>query len=169
LRDKNLHPLVERKVPMIRRHFYPAAAALILALAGSAAVPPPAAAQTPPDARMHHGMDAMPGGMGGPHVEGHIAFLKTELGITDAQAALWDKVASAMREDVAEMMAAMAQAQVDPQAPETALARLERRARITALRAQGEARFLAAFRPLYEALSPEQRNSADELFAHGRP
>lgn len=150
---------------MMPRH----AAALVVALACAAAAPLPSAAQMPPDAHRHEGMDAMRGGMGGPHVEGHIAFLKTELGITDAQAPLWDKVASAMRQDVAEMMAAMAQARAERQAPETALARLETRARLSALRAEGEARFLAAFRPLYEALSDAQRKTADELFAHGRP
>lgn len=36
----------------------------------------------------------------GAHVEGHIAFLKAELGITSAQETLWSPVAAAMREDV---------------------------------------------------------------------
>jgi hypothetical protein len=112
-------------------------------------------------------MEGMRGRILGPHVEGHIAFLKAELGITDAQAPLWDKVAAAMREDVAEMTAAMPQA--DGQAPQTAVAYLETRARLTALRAEGEARFLAAFRPLYEALSADQRKTADELLTHRRP
>ncbi|MGO8915723.1 MAG: Spy/CpxP family protein refolding chaperone [Stellaceae bacterium] len=155
---------------MVPRHISRAAAALVVALAGGAIVASlPVAAQMPSGAHPHEGMDARPGGMAGPHVEGHIAFLKAELGITDAQAPLWDKVAAAMREDVAQMTAAIAQARADRQAPETALARLETRARLAALRAEGEARFLAAFRPLYEALSAEQRQTADELLAHGRP
>lgn len=144
------------------------AAALVLALAATAVASAPAAAQMPPETRRHGEMDARPGDMPGLHVEGHIAFLKTELAITAAQEPLWDKVAATMREDVAEMRSAIAQARAGRQAPETALTHLETRARLAALRAAGEARFLAAFRPLYEALSPEQRKSADELLAHGR-
>jgi hypothetical protein len=147
---------------MILRQANLAATALIVVFACAAAVGPlPAAAQTSV-ARPHDRLF-------GPHVEGHIAFLKAELAITDAQAPLLDKVAAAMREDVAQMTAAMAQASADGQAPQTALAYLETRARFAALRAEGEARFLAAFRPLYGALSPAQRKTADELLAQGRP
>ncbi|HYM03559.1 MAG TPA: Spy/CpxP family protein refolding chaperone [Stellaceae bacterium] len=152
---------------MIRRHPGRAAAVLVVAFALAAAIAtPPAAAQSPSAEHPHERMDGMRGIMG-PHVAGHIAFLKAELGITEAQAPLWDKVAAAMREDVAQMEAAMAQAP-DTAAP-TAVAYLERRARIAMVRAQGEARFLAAFRPLYDALSPDQRKSADELLTHGHP
>ena len=156
---------------MIRKHANWAATALVVALAcGAAAVAPlPAAAQMPYGARPHDRSIAMPGRMPGAHVEGHIAFLRTELGITDAQAPLWDKVAAAMREDVARMTSALAQDSADLQAPETALAYLERRAKLAALRADGEARFLAAFRPLYGALSVDQRKIADELLTDGRP
>jgi len=155
---------------MIRKHANWAAAVLVVALACGASVAlPPAAAQMPPGGRPHDRTDAMPGRAMGLHVEGHIAFLKAELGISDAQAPLWDKVAAAMREDVARMTPAMAQAWDDRQKPETALAHLETRAKLAALRADGEARFLAAFRPLYESLSADQRKTADELLAHGRP
>jgi hypothetical protein len=167
---QHLRPPCERKVPMIRKHANWAVVALVVALAcGAAVASAPAGAQTPPVAHPHDRMDAMRDRMPGAHVEGHIAFLKAELAITDAQAPLWDKVAAAMREDVAQMRAAMAQASADGEAPPTALAYLERRARFAALRAEGEARFLAAFRPLYEALSPAQRKTADELLIHGRP
>lgn len=151
------------------RHVSRAAAALVVALACGAVAAPPAAAQMAPAGHPHGRMDAMPGGLPRMHVEGQIAFLRTELGITAAQEPLWDKVAAAMRDDVAQMRAAVAQAQAARQAPETALTHLETRARFAALRATGEERFLAAFRPLYEALSAEQRKSADELFAHGHP
>ena len=154
---------------MIRRRTTQAAAAFVVALACSAVVvPPQAAAQMPAGARPHDAMEAMPDRMAARHIDGHIAFLKVELGITDAQAPLWDKVAAAMRDDVTQMTAAMAQASADRQAPETALAYLETRARFAALRAEGEARFLAAFRPLYGALSADQRSTADELLAHDR-
>jgi hypothetical protein len=152
---------------MIWRHASRTAAALVVALVCSAPIAPPTAAQMAPDARPHGRSDGMRGGIPRAHVEGHIAFLKAELGITDAQTPLWNKVAAVMREDVAEMKAAMAQA--EQRTPETALTYLETRARLTALRAAGEERFLAAFRPLYGALSAEQRKTADELMVHGRP
>ena len=57
----------------------------------------------------------------------------------------------------------------DERAPQTALPYLETRARLAALRAEGEACFLAAFRPLYEALSADQRKTADELLTQRRP
>ena len=58
--------------------------------------------------------DRMGGGMGrmgmmsaqAGHVEGRIAFLKTELKITDAQLPLWNAVADAMRGDAKSMEAA---------------------------------------------------------------
>ena len=154
---------------MIRKHANWAATALVMALACGAVAPLPAAAQMPYGARPHDRSIAMLGRMPSAHVEGHIAFLRTELGITDAQAPLWDKVATAMREDVARMTSALAQDSTNLQAPETALAHLERRAKLAALRADGEARFLAAFRPLYEALSADQRKIADELLTDGHP
>jgi hypothetical protein len=159
---------------MMPRHANWAATALVMGLACAGVVAPPAAAQMPPG-QLPPGMpphgpaEGMRGRMDGVHVEGHIAFLKAELRITEAQAPLWDKVAAAMHEDVAQMSAAMAQARANRQAPPTALTYLETRARFAALRAEGEARFLAAFRPLYAALSADQRRTADELLARGRP
>ena len=41
------------------------------------------------------------------HVEGRIAFLKTELKITDAQQPLWNAVADAMRASAKDMAAMM--------------------------------------------------------------
>jgi len=78
------------------------------------AATPPAIAATQAPAMPGMPMGAMPGqsgnmpmvgmmqmmmghdGMAG-HVEGRIAFLKTELNITDAQESLWEAVAGAMR------------------------------------------------------------------------
>lgn len=99
----------------------------------------------------------------GAHVEGHIAFLKAELGIAPAQEPLWAAVAAAMRQDVAELEQAR---KAQPATPPNAVQRLERRAAIAALRAKGEQRFLDAFRPLYAALSEAQKRTADELIGH---
>lgn len=100
------------------------------------------------------------------HIEGHIAFLKAELHITPAQEALWGKVAEAMRIDVAEFD--QFRLQHPTETKPTALRHLEERAAYTALRAQGEQRFLEAFRPLYEQLSDGQKQAADELLGQRR-
>lgn len=144
-----------------------AVTALAVALACSSGVAPPADAQMPAGGPPHSRSNGMAGRMPGLHLEGLIAFLKAELAITDAQLPLWDKVVAAMREDVARMTPLMAQAWDGQGAPETAVAYLEQRANLAAVRADGEARFLAAFRPLYDALSPDQKKAADELLAHG--
>jgi hypothetical protein len=51
------------------------------------------------------------------------------------------------------------------------LQHLEGQARMSAMRAQQTDRLLAAFRPLYDTLSDEQKKAADDLMAphfHGR-
>lgn len=101
----------------------------------------------------------------GRHIEGRIAFLKAELKITDAQAPLFDKLATAMRENVKASREAFEQMRADRDKPRTALESLETRAKFDALRGQNLQRFLAAFKPLYESLSDEQKKTADELFA----
>jgi hypothetical protein len=59
--------------------------------------------------RMMMGQDGMGGmSMMAGHVEGRLAFLKTELKITDAQLPLWNAVADAIRAD-AKTMAGMAE------------------------------------------------------------
>ena len=96
------------------------------------------------------------------HVEGRIAFLKTELKITDAQQPLWNAVADAMRADAAsigDMPDGMMGIWRAARLPES-LASLEEKmtAQLEAVR-----RVKAAVDPLYEALSDDQKKSADEL------
>jgi periplasmic protein CpxP/Spy len=105
------------------------------------------------------------------HVEGRIAYLKAELKITPAQESAFDKVAAAMRQNDAERRQAFEQFRARRQTPqsETALQRLEGEARFSAMRAQETDRFLAAFRPLYDGLSPDQKKLADDMYSfHGR-
>jgi len=104
----------------------------------------------------------------GSHVEGHIAFLVAELRITAAQEQLWTPVAEAMREDVRELQEAESRVS-KKQGPNNAVEYLENRATFAALRAQGETRFLAAFRPLYASLSRQQKQVADSLLIPGSP
>jgi len=99
----------------------------------------------------------------GGHIEGHIAFLRAELGITPAQEELWGNVVAAMRADAADFERLRPQVSAEGQARPTALQHLEERAKYAALRAKSEQRFLDAFRPLYEKLSDAQKAVADEL------
>jgi protein CpxP len=100
----------------------------------------------------------------GRHIEGRIAYLKTELKITDAQAPQFDALANVMRDNAKAMGDAAQSLRGDPNQPRTAISRLEARAKFGELRAQGDAKLLAAFRPLYQAMTPDQQKSADEAF-----
>ncbi len=102
----------------------------------------------------------------GRHIEGRIAYLKTELKITDAQQPLFDAVANTMRDNAKAMHDAFQSLRGDRSQPQTALSRMETRAKFAQLRADGEAKMLAAFRPLYQAMSPDQQKAADEMFEH---
>ena len=98
------------------------------------------------------------------HIEGRIAYLKTELHITQAQDAQWDKVAQTLRQNSTERRQAFEQLRQDRTTPPNALRRLETEARLSAMRAQQTDRVLAAFRPLYDSLSDEQKQAANDLF-----
>ena len=140
------------------------ALALVAALAGGTAVavgPMVADAQSQQQQPAHRAAFDP-----GRHIEGRIAYLKTELKITDAQAPLFDAVANVMRENAKAMGDAARSLRGDPNQPRTALTRLEARAKFAQLRADDEGKMLAAFRPLYQAMSPDQQKAADEMFAH---
>ena len=113
--------------------------------------------------RMMMGRDGM-GMMGAMvrHVEGRLAFLKTELKITDAQLPLWNALADAMRANAKSMgdMAGgmMGGSQTAALPDKLAMREKMRTAHLEALR-----RFKAAVDPLYAALSDEQKKTADEL------
>jgi len=100
-------------------------------------------------------------GMAG-HVEGRIAFLKTELKITDAQQPLWNAVADAMRanaKELAEMPHGMAMMDGSGTLPEKLAVREKAMAaHLGALR-----RLRSAIDPLYAALSIDQKKTADGL------
>jgi hypothetical protein len=111
-------------------------------------------------AMMHGGM--MDGAMMG-HVEGRLAFLKTELKITSAQEPQWAKFADVVRTNakgVQAGMQAMMQAGAKAATAPEVLARHEKMltAKLESVRA-----LKAAFDPLYASLSDEQKKSADEL------
>lgn len=107
----------------------------------------------------------------GKYIEGRIAFLKTELKLTSAQQPLFDKLADEMRAGAKAMQDHHAQRQqasaTTPAAPLSALDKLEKRQAMMKEMTAAQDRYLAAFRPFYQSLSPEQKKTADDLFAKG--
>ncbi|WP_296706003.1 Spy/CpxP family protein refolding chaperone [Rhodoblastus sp.] len=99
------------------------------------------------------------------HVEGHIAFLRAELKITDAQSSAWSAFADAMRVH-AQKLADMRGSMTGPgsaQQPPTAIDRIDQQERLLTARLDGLRTIKAAVVPLYAALSDKQKKIADEL------
>lgn len=94
------------------------------------------------------------------HVEGRLAFLKTELKITDAQMPLWNAVADAIRANAKDRMGMMEGMMGQGTTLPDRLAAHEKMmvAHLEALR-----KFKSAVDPLYAALSDDQKKTADEL------
>lgn len=150
------------------------AAALVAATLGGVAVsaaPAVFAQSTPPAA--DQGMPMPPRHATRPEpgqfVEGRIAFLRTELKITQQQQPLFDKLADEMRATAKEMAArheAMkAEMKKADHHPASSLERLERRSAMMKEAAAHSDRFLATYKPFYESLSDSQKKTADLLFA----
>jgi vacuolar-type H+-ATPase subunit H len=106
--------------------------------------------------------------MPGEFVAGRIAFVKAELNITPAQEGQWQQVAAAMRENANALDQAIAAAR-QHRGTMDAVERLTLREQFAKVRADNDARLLAAFKPLYDSLSPQQKEMAAMLFAghHG--
>ena len=96
------------------------------------------------------------------HVEGRLAFLKTELRITDAQLPLWNAVADAMRAN-AKNMGDMAGGMMGGSETATLPDKLAMREKMMTTHLEALRKFKAAVDPLYAALSDEQKKTADEL------
>jgi hypothetical protein len=109
-------------------------------------------------------MGGLPMAMMMGHLEGRIAFLKTELKITDAQLPLWNAVAEAIRanagtlqESGGAMMAGMSEKAL----PE----RLAEHEKMMSAHLAAIARLRSAVIPLYQSLTHEQKKTANELLA----
>lgn len=100
------------------------------------------------------------------HVEGRIAFLRTELKITDAQTPVWNAFADALRanaKSLAEVRASMmGQASA---AQQTQVDRLALQEKWLTARLEGIRAIKSALTSLAGALSDEQKKTADELLA----
>ncbi len=110
------------------------------------------------------------GGMSGmatiDRVEGRIAFLKTELKITDAQGAAWNAFADALRANakgLGEVRASMAQAACAAQ--QSLVDRLALQEKWLATRLEGTRAIKSALTNLAGTFSDEQKKTADEVLA----
>jgi periplasmic protein CpxP/Spy len=121
---------------------------------------------------MHHRFDFTA------RAEARIAYVKAELKITPAQQATFDKYAQAIRDNAAATQKTFQDMRDHRGQSVTAIDRVEQRAKLAQMRDQQQQRYLAAFRPLYASLSPDQKKVADELatpqqhfghFEHGGP
>lgn len=111
--------------------------------------------------------------MPGRHVEGKLAFLKTELKIEDGQAEAWEAFAAVVREtDAARAGIWEARREIRGSMKDRELPALDERIdrRLAAMEQRFEIfRNLAtATKTLYGELAPEQQKIADDLFPHGR-
>ena len=112
-------------------------------------------------------------GMGGmatiDRVEGRIAFLRAELKITDVQTTAWNAFAEALRvnaKKLGEVRASMmAQPSAGQQQAPTIADRLELQERWLLARLEGTRTIKVAFTNLSDALSDDQKKTANELVA----
>jgi hypothetical protein len=102
------------------------------------------------------------------HIEGRLAFLKTELKITDAEFPQWNAFADAIRASATQMNdmmkqgSAMMQGGTLPSLPQ----RLDFHEKHMTAHLEMLRKMKAALLPLYASFSDEQKRSADALF-HG--
>jgi hypothetical protein len=112
-------------------------------------------------------------GMGGmatmDHVEGRIAFLRTELKITEAQASAWNAFADSLRANankLGEIRASMMGATGDAQLQTSTIAdRLDLQEKWLLARLEGTRMMKSALAKLNEVLSENQKGTANELLA----
>ncbi len=125
---------------------------------------------------MQHRRGGGPGDFG-QHIEGHLAFLKTELHITESQTQVWDQFAETLRsmnKEAAEKREEM-KAERESQAKnrtarrdQTLMQRFERsEARLEAM-IERQKKLKTAVEPLYAALSDDQKKLADKLLRFNR-
>lgn len=141
--------------------------------AGPAATPPSGMAQgmpggMPSTMRMmmgQGGMDhmAMMATAMSEHVEGRLAFLKTELKITDAQLPLWDNFAQAVRDNAKAMGSMMHGGVTGMNQSVTLPEKLAIRERMMTAHLEALRKLKTAVDPLYAAFTDEQKKAADQL------
>ncbi|MDQ0394867.1 Spy/CpxP family protein refolding chaperone [Labrys monachus] len=101
-------------------------------------------------------------GMMSSHVEGRIASLRSDLGITGAQSPLWDRFAEALRA-TAKSMNGMYGQMMHAKGASTLPARLEAQKGMLSAHLAAIAALKDALDPLYASFSDEQKRRADGL------
>jgi hypothetical protein len=124
--------------------------------------------------RDHMGMMRMMMGMSDPvmgtidRVEGRIAFLLTELKITEAQTGAWDRFADALRTNAQKLgavRASMTSQGPARQQPPTLSDRLDLQERWLLARLEGTRAIKSTFTNLYAVLSDDQKKTANEILS----
>jgi hypothetical protein len=117
---------------------------------------------------MHRGAGAMRPFQ---RIEGRLAYVRAELRITEAQAPQWNAFADTVRSQAETLRQAHAQAMQARAGGQAASAPelLDRRVALLAARLDAMRVIAAAARPLYDALSDEQKRTADELMTEYMP
>lgn len=101
-------------------------------------------------------------------VEQRIAYLHSTLKITPAQESQWNTFADVMRSNAASMAQLYEQREANQQG--SALDDMKQYAQISQAHADGMQKLVAAFEPLYNSFSPDQKALADKTFhQHGQP
>ena len=152
--------MIRLRTPFLAAALFTGVAAIGLAPALAQTALAPANSTAAPSEARHHAMERMPGQF----VEGRIAFLKAQLKITPAQEAQWQQVEAAMRENAKTLDQTITNARQN-RGNMDAVQRLESREQFARVRVSNDARLLAAFKPLYASLSPEQQQMANQLVA----
>jgi LTXXQ motif family protein len=98
------------------------------------------------------------------HVEGRIAFLKTELKITDAQSQQWGGFADALRGN-AKAMTTMHDQMMHAGAATSAPERADHEVKMVSMRLEGLKAIAGAETTLYTVLTDDQKKTADELLS----
>jgi hypothetical protein len=97
------------------------------------------------------------------HVEGRLAFLKTELKITDAQLPVWNTFAEAVRDNAKAMKDMMHGGMMGASQPASLPDKLAMREKMMTGHLDALRKLKTAVDPLYAAFSDEQKKTADEL------
>ena len=99
------------------------------------------------------------------HIDGRLAYLKTELKITDSQASLWDAYASAARDNAKAMTAHCAAMMTQAGSTTVSLPdRLDQHEQLMAAQLEALRSMNKALKPLYAALNDAQKDAANQLF-----
>jgi Spy/CpxP family protein refolding chaperone len=151
--------MIRLRTPFLAAALFTGVAAVGLAPALAQTAPAPANSTAAPSEVRHHAVERM---MPGQLVEGRIAFLKAQLKITSAQEAQWQQVEAAMRENAKTLDQTITTARQN-RSNMNAVQRLESREQFAKVRVDNDARLVAAFKPLYASLSPEQQQMANQL------